>query len=303
MPEHHDTLARMIKMLQMIPAAPGRIATTTLQSKLEEQGFQITLRSLQRDLKRMEYFFPIQCDDSEKPHRWSFDSHYSRSFPGMDADRALTLVLADDYLRPLLPSTVMDAIAPQVNEARQFLDGLESNHLARWRRQVRAISQGRSLLPAPIDPDIWRQVTAGLLQGRALQVTYQTRTKETPDEYVIHPQGLVHRDSVTYLLATVKTYNDILQFALHRFSAVSISDQAYRPQPDFDVDAYIASGGFGYAASAELVELKAWVSPELRVRLSETPLTEGQTLTFPDDSGWGYLQARVNDEQAMQWWL
>ncbi len=303
MPDHHDTLARLIRMLQMIPAAPGRVASTTLQSKLEDQGFSVTLRTLQRDLKSLESFFPLICDDSERPHRWSFDPQYSQNLPAMNTDKALTLVLAYDYLYSLLPRSVVDTLAPQVREARMYLDGLETNHLAWWRQRVRAISQGRALMPAPVDADIWREVTNGLLYARALDVRYQTRGKPEPDTYVIHPQGLVHRESTTYLLATARDYNDILQFAVHRFIEVSASRQAYRPQADFDVDQYIARGGFGYVASDTPVTLRAWVSPELYTRLSETPLTEAQSLTRPDDTGWGYLNAEVNDEQTMLWWL
>lgn len=299
----HDTLARIIKMLQMIPTFPGRVATTTLKEKLEDQGFSVTARTIQRDLKSMETFFPLLCEDTEKPHRWSFDKDYSQTLPGMDANKALTLVLANEYLYNLLPRAVVDSLSPQVAEARKFLDGLESNHLSRWRHQVRAISQGKALLPAQVDPDVWRAVTNGLLHSQALHVQYQKRHQSEPIQYLLHPQGLVHRDSVTYLLATAKYYDDILQFALHRFVSVEPSEEPYRPQPEFNVDAYIREGGFGYKESEQPIELRAWVSPELFVRLTETPLTDNQSLTKPDDSGWGYLAATVNDEQAMQWWL
>lgn len=303
MADHHDTLVRIIKMLQSIPRHPGRIATTTLQSKLEDQGFHITLRSLQRDLKRMEYYFPIKCDDSETPYRWSFDKDYSQSLPGMDANKALTLVLSNQYLHTLLPQTVVDALAPQVKEAQRFLDAMHSNNFSRWRHRVRAISSGRALLPASVDPDVWEAATNGLLQEQALEVVYHSRYKDQPDSYTLHPQGLVHRHSVTYLLATAKTYDDILQFALHRFESVVPSAQLYRRMSNFDVDQYITSGGFGYTDSQKPVNLEVWVSPELHTRLTETPLTLNQTLTRPDDSGWGYLTATVNDEKSMLWWL
>lgn len=65
----------------------------------------------------------------------------------------------------------------------------------------------------------------------------------------------MHRQSVTYLLATNKDYDDILQFALHRFAAVEPSEAKYRPLQNFNVDDYIRKGGFGYAESEKPVEL------------------------------------------------
>lgn len=75
MSEPKDTLQRLLVTLQLIPRHPGRIATPTLQEKLAERGFEIDLRSLQRDLKeKLSVHFPLICDETARPYRWSFSS-------------------------------------------------------------------------------------------------------------------------------------------------------------------------------------------------------------------------------------
>ncbi|MDG4870976.1 WYL domain-containing protein, partial [Guyparkeria sp. 1SP6A2] len=69
-------------MLQLIPRAPGRIATPVLKEKLAERGFNIDTRSLQRDLsQKLSTQFQIVCDDSQKPYRWYFDRDFQCQLP------------------------------------------------------------------------------------------------------------------------------------------------------------------------------------------------------------------------------
>ena len=303
MPRKTDPLQRSLTLLKLIPRHPGMIATTTLQEKLKDRGFEVTLRTLQRDMNTLSAQFPITCNESERPHRWYFDRDYNHSLPGMDTNEALTLVLAEQYLHSLLPAAVLDNLAGPLNEARKHLDSIQANGHGSWQSKVRLLPAHQSLVPARFNSDVWHVVTDALLHHHAIEARYRKRHNEEPSSYLLHPQGIVHRHSVTYLLATVKDYDDVLQFALHRFESAQATVTPYRPLANFSVDSYISNGGFGLLQSQETVTLKALISRELFVRLQETPLNEAQVLTSPDDSGWGQLTAQVRDEQTLFWWL
>ncbi|WP_452600507.1 helix-turn-helix transcriptional regulator [Rhodanobacter aciditrophus] len=103
-------------------------------------------------------------------------------------------------------------------------------------------------------------------------------------------------------MATVKDYDDILQFALHRIQTVERSDKQFRPLKGFDLTEYIEQGGFSYRQSSGLVVLKARVKAEIAWLLSETPLSEDQELK-PDDEGWFQLTATVPNDQETLWWI
>ncbi|MDR5868171.1 helix-turn-helix transcriptional regulator [Halomonas koreensis] len=304
MSDTRNTLFRYLAMLQLIPRSPGRISTPALLEKLNERGFHVDARSLQRDLRdRLSLHFPLICDDTEKPFRWYFDRDFHCDLPALDTSSALTLVLAEEYLKGLLPPVVVGQLAPQFRNARRLLDGLADNGLSQWAQRVRAIPNGKALIPAPLDESIWQAVSQGLLERTPLEVTYLSRSAGEEKTFTLHPQGLVSRHSVTYLLATVNDYVDIRQFAVHRIKQATLSGAPWRETGAFDLDDYIRGGAFGYRQSQADVDLVARVSPHVAWLLAETPLSTSQSLTPLDDSDWQHLTARVPDDQETLWWL
>jgi predicted DNA-binding transcriptional regulator YafY len=184
-----------------------------------------------------------------------------------------------------------------------LLDDLERNGLSHWARKVRAIPNGKALIPAPLSEATWQTVSEALLSKRAIDVTYLSRSAEEKKQFTLHPQGLVSRHSVTYLLATVKDYTDVRQFALHRIEEARLSEADWHDAGDFDLDDYIAGGAFGYLQGKAPLTLVANVAPQVAWLLSETPLGEEQRLKALPDSDWQRLEAEVPDDQQTLWWL
>jgi predicted DNA-binding transcriptional regulator YafY len=59
-------------MLRIVPPAPRKIDTATIERRLRAEGFPIDRRSIQRDLQKLSTVFPIVCDDAHKPYGWSW---------------------------------------------------------------------------------------------------------------------------------------------------------------------------------------------------------------------------------------
>lgn len=303
MSQAKDTLLRLFALLRLIPTEPRRIATPVLLEKLRERGFSVTLRSLQRDLNRLSIPFSLQCDDSVVPFRWSFTRDAPLDLEDMDAPTALALYLSEGHLSTLLPQTVLDQLGPQFRRARNFLNGIDGNGLADWARRVRALPNGKALLPAALLPHVWEQISAGLLERKQLLVTYQSRSKSALKQLRLNPAGLVSRHAISYLLASVEGYIDLRQFALHRIQQVKVLDEAAEPYNSFDVDRYIASGAFSLRQGDSDVELIADVNPQIASLLRETKLSHDQTLSELPGSDWLRLQAKVPLERETLWWI
>ncbi|WP_144983374.1 helix-turn-helix transcriptional regulator [Halomonas sp. C22] len=304
MSDARDTLFRHITMLQLIPRYPGWISTPSLKEKLAEHGFLVDIRSLQRDLgQKLSSQFPIGCDDSQKPYRWYFDRDYQCQLPALDVPGALTLVLAEEYLKGLLPPVVISQLDPHFNDARQLLEQLAANGLSNWARRVRAIPNGKALIPAALDEATWQTVAQALLEQKAIDVQYLSRSAESEKAFTLHPQGIVSRHSVTYLLAHVDGFDDLRQFALHRVKHAALSDRAWQAQEGFDIDHYIQQGAFGYRQGIEDIELEAEISPSAAWLLQETPLSEQQSITPGPQEGWYRLNVTVPNDQQTLWWL
>jgi len=294
---------RTIALLQLIPRHPKSVSTLELREALARQGFDINLRSLQRDLDgKLSQQFSLIRDETQRPYRWSFAAHTrAHSLPGLDIPAALALHLAEGHLRHLLPPGVLSHLSPQFEEAGRLLESLEENHLSRWARRVRALPNGKVLLPANVDPHVWERTATALLEQRQLQVDYLSRVKGELKHFVLHPKGLASRGPVTYLIASVGDYTDNRHFALHRIHRADVLDTQARDD-DFDMDAYLPTAAFTPRQGTGTVELVADIHPDIAGLLRETPLSAEQRLENLPDTDWLRLTSCVPDDQETVWW-
>lgn len=307
MSDPKDPLARLLVLYALIPRHPQRVATSTLHEKLRERGFHISPRTLQRDLaNKLAPYFPIGCDDQKPPYRWYRMPGGPMDDPliGENPAGALALYLVEQYLTGLLPKSVVDHLGPRFKAARDYLESLQTNALAHWAKRVRALPPGKALLPATIAPGVWDNVSVALMEHKKLAVNYLSRSKAEHKMLTLNPLGLVSKHSISYLIATVDGYSDPRRFALHRIHHCNVLDVAAEQSASFDIDAYIASGAFGWhQGGGESTELIADVGPQLAWLLSETPLSSDQRLESLPGTDWQRLHAVVPKDQETLWWI
>jgi hypothetical protein len=81
-----DSLLRYFDMLCLIPKAPNSISTPELLEKLQGTGYDVDLRTVQRDLIKISAspLFPISSTEGKKPIRWFWiDNSSPMQFPMM----------------------------------------------------------------------------------------------------------------------------------------------------------------------------------------------------------------------------
>lgn len=303
-PDQKDRLFRLIALLRLIPREPNSISTSELRSKLAAQGFEVQPRTLQRDLSgKLSIEFPLLCQEEGNTNYWSFRADTPQSnFPSLDMPVALAFLMAESYLEKLLPHSTLQLLTPHFDQARKQLETQGQLSTARWAKRVRTLPNGKSLLPAKVDGEIWTTVSTALLKDRCLCISYLSRGRQEPRELDLHPAGLVARHSQSYLLARVEGYSDVRQFALHRIQQASELETPAVVPDDFNIDHYI-QGSINNLAPAELVELVADVSPQIAWLLSETPLSTRQSLEPLENSDWQRLRAQVPDDNETLWWV
>lgn len=299
-----DRLFRLIALLRLIPREPGRISTPELYSRLQSEGYETTLRTLQRDLNvKLSTEFPLLSYEEGNTNYWSFRANTPQwNFPSPGLPVALAFLLAESHLEKLLPPDMLQLLKPYFEQAREQLEKQEHMPPARWARHVRALPNGKTLLPAKINDDVWLTVSTALMKARALQVSYLSRSKQQPSDLTLHPAGLVARHSQSYLLARVDGYDDIRQFALHRILQASELEAPAAIPDDFDIDHYV-QGSLNNDGPAETIELVADVSPQIAWLLSETALSNEQSLESLEGTDWQRLRAMVPDDSETLWWV
>lgn len=297
-----DTLNRHWLMLRMIPGR-GKITSTEIKSRLErEHNISTTIRTIQRDLNSLSRPFPLVADN-HKPCGWSWEKGAGQfDIPGMDLPTALTFKLLDEYLAPLMPRPVLQSLAPHLKSATNLLALKQESNLGLWPDKVRVIPAGQPLLAPEIDSDVLEVVYEALFENCRFTARYRPRGQDNVVEHEISPLGLVFRDKVIYLVATLRDYENILLLVLHRMSSARLLEKPATRPAGFTLQEYIASGELQFQEQPSAVRLVALFDAYAAAHLLETPLSRDQQVKNARD-GRLRVEATVQDTQQLRWWL
>lgn len=298
-----DTVLRQWSILRSLPRHPYKITASAIGRRLQSDGFDVTKRTIERDLENLSGVWPIASDQRNKPYGWCWAANAEvLDIPGMDLSTALAFQLAREYLAPLLPPPTLQHLQPHFDRAAKVLNQGNTPRLRAWPKKVRVIGHGPNLLPPKTAPGVHETILQALLDNKRIEARYKPRDSDEERDYVINPLGAVFRQSVVYIVGTLWEYADIKQFALHRFSAAKIQDTDVTRPRHFDLDDYIKQNKFGYPTSAGEIRLKVLFDAKAAKHLYETPLSEDQTLALQRD-GRVALTASVLDTGDLRWWL
>ncbi len=215
---------------------------------------------------------------------------------------AFTLKLAETFLAKLIPPAVMELIRPYLDCSENVLESLDKPGYATWADKVRILPRTQPLIPADVDTDVIKVIYEALLDGRQFRGRYKRGDGDVA-EYDLHPLGLVFRESVVYLVATVWDYPDPRHYALHRFVQCEILDATLSMPDGFNLDKYLSKGTFEYAdVEGKEIKLTAIFTEEAAHHLRETPLSRDQKVTHKRD-GRIQVTATVKDSRQLRWWL
>ena len=135
-----ETFVRQWKILKMIPRHPRTIDSLAIRGRLQEQGIgAVNLRAIQRDLEMLSQVFPLAVADPEKrPIGWFWPKDAQHlQLPGLEPSEAVALKLVHTYLKPLLPTSMLDALKPHLSAADEILGHTGKLGPGRWIRSVR----------------------------------------------------------------------------------------------------------------------------------------------------------------------
>lgn len=294
---------RGLLILRMIPHYPRHITSHDIRERLaDEYDITVHIRTIQHDLTHIANVYPLQRTENDNPPRyyWPPDAQVEL-VPGHDDYSALTWNLLQQYLEPLLPEAMSRRAKPIFDTASRYLERVDRKQIRNWGQRVRMIPRSFALQAPNVNDEVQQAVYECLWEGEALAVDYLSRGAEQIKSMTLHPQGLIVREGVFYLVAQVEGYEDLRHFALHRIQRAESTYRDAKDIADFDLDAYLEQGAFSYPASGE-VDLVLHCEHEMAKHLLEAPLAPDQTSQVLSN-GWVEIKARVLDSQQLRWWI
>jgi len=301
-----DKLYRQWLMLHLIPTAPRKIDCASMEKKLREAGYDISLRTIQRDLMKLSLseVFPIIYDDRSIPYGWSWMKDGAIfNIPTMNPHTALTFMLLDKHLPNVLPPSTRDALKPYISNAGKILNKLSGTKLHTWPDKVHVVSRSFQLAPPIICPVVLESVFEGVLKERKISFSYRRREDIAFKTYSdVNPLALVCVDNLIYLLGSIRKHDNPLQFLLHRMESVEILNRQAYIASGFTLQGYISSGEFSYPTGEGTVRLKALFDKEEAIYLHETRFP-GELVLEETEDEMVLLEAEIEDSYQLRRWL
>lgn len=300
-PSSKETIRRGFSILSYME--PHIMLTIkTIHQKLIDDGYEVSLRTVERDLRELPDFFPNQIfvNDKMKPFGFKLPRDYKK-YSGMSPSEAVCLQLAVDYLNPLLPSRTLDPIAPYLKEAEVVLRQKSAKKMRRWKSKVLTQYEGLQLKPASIDRTILTGIHLALWEGKTLKALYLSKNKKEPAEYILHPGGLVYRGRVSYLVGSFEGNQEkIIYLPLHRFKEVKILDD-YSVHQDADIRK-LSAEILGFQVNPSRVKVVLKFTKFAGTHLLESPLSDNQKISETKD-GFLMVEDKVTDDMELRFWI
>lgn len=298
-----DTLQRQWQMLRLIPRHPRKITGRELTERLAESGFEVTKRTVERDLQSLSIIFPLVVDTRSTPYGWSWEKGAaSLDVPALSPTEALSFLLLRQFLEPLVPASLLDQLAPYFGMAEQCLMAQDTKSPVRhWLKKVAVVPAWQPLLPAVIVPEAQAVIHEALLQNKQVRLRYLKRGNRSEVEYVAQPLGLVQRGGVIYLVATLFDYPDVRLLVLHRVRKAEMLDVASNRPRGFNLADYVAAGNLDFGRG-DFIDLVVRFTRDAGEHLWDTPLTAEQQIIELGD-GRLEVRARIADSLQLRWWL
>lgn len=110
-----DTFLRYLLLLQEMPHSPRMTDSASFARLLEQRGFRVSRRTVQRDLEKLSRVLPIVCSDGTKPYGWSWRPGAGSPLPA----RAASL----GPPRPVDTGTLLETVLATLDRSRELRAG------------------------------------------------------------------------------------------------------------------------------------------------------------------------------------
>jgi predicted DNA-binding transcriptional regulator YafY len=298
--ESGQTLARQWTMLRGIPRSPRKVTAGELASKLCDEGFEVSRRTIERDLHTLSARFPLVLDDRAKPFGWSWARNANFEFmPELTPSQAVALLLARTHLRDLLPQSMHKELAPLFDTATQ---ALSRSGWKDWHHRTAVLPMGLALIPPKIAPDVLLAAQSAIARRHRLEARYRNKGERQARASILNPLGLFSRGPLIYLVCTYFDYEDVCTLPLHRFSGLVETSEPAREPKGFDFQAWVDANARRYLSDGP-IRLVARFTAAAAEHLRETPLSGDQTWRELKNGEEVEITATVEDDVLLRWWL
>lgn len=282
-----SAILRNLIMVDNTPVYPKSGATTSeIHQALLDEGYEISKRTVQRDLEKLAEWAALDYESDEQGHRcWFRDIKKPDIIDVVPASEAFLLVLSEKLLRKAVPVNLSDRLEEWLHKADAKL---ATKHLySNWKQKVHVVSDGYPLISDEqfIDEKFRKILYEGVLKEEKIEIVYQAGKTDSGEKYILNPLGLIIRDQSHYLVATKEETPEKPQlFLIHRILYAARTYIDIEDPTTFSLNDYVAKNPTGWLISDYEDKVVLRVKNYARDVLTHNKLANDQVFKIIDES-------------------
>lgn len=170
-----DSAIRQLAILAMLPRHPRSLTTTEVFQRVLSSGYDVTSKTVERDLQALERQFMLICESNTKPYRWCFQKQAAVNIPSLSIEMALTFHLIEKHAQSYLPKNVRSYLNPYFQQAGKTISSASNNRLSKWKDKVHVVHDWLSLLPPKQNAEVTQSIYEAVIQERKILADYLPR--------------------------------------------------------------------------------------------------------------------------------
>lgn len=253
-----SSIVRLFELYRKIPSYRGAgITTKELHHYLLDEGFEVTKRTVERDLLKLSEVAGIYAEREADGNVWKNSASNLDLLPTMQPSEALFFIAAERYLRRALPPSSESMLNDRVSKAEKTLS--KFNRLGSWGKKLHIVDGQMPYTNQSYSFDISASIYEAVLLENQINLSYVKLDALTAQQYHLNPLVIIVRGHDHYLVATKIGQRNFPQlFNFSRMKAVDLAELEIEKPIAFDLDEYIESNPTGWLITKESqkVELK-----------------------------------------------
>ncbi|MFA0448550.1 helix-turn-helix transcriptional regulator [Vibrio breoganii] len=297
-----STVMRLFELYRKVPSHRGAPKSTqSLYQDLLGEGYDVSKRTVERDLRKLEAITEVFAVVTEEGNLWKNSNKNLDVVPVMQPAEALLLIIATEQLAHSLPPEILSLLKIRVEKAKQTLD--KRNKLHHWRNKLDIIGGQIPHDHDEYDEELRKAIYDAVLSEQQLKLSYRKVDANIPADYELNPLGIVVREHSQYLVATKVSSPEFPQlFSLRRiYKAECLFKPARRPR-EFSVADYVDSNPTGWRLEAEPYQISLKVRWYAVDWLTHNRLHPSQVLSRIDDE-WYRIQFNSHITYDLVGWI
>jgi predicted DNA-binding transcriptional regulator YafY len=293
----NETTSRVLRVIHILEVNPAGISARDIHTRLSDEGFLCTIRTLYRDLEAIQAaYFPIVQTGDGADTKWRLESIATLNNKiQFSYQELMALFLAKSSLDQLKGSGIYPHIANFFTRLEKALGQGAEQELDRLRDYMKYKPQ--ATWQSGVSQEILDTVYDACAESHILEVQYKSKSGNNKDKVTtrkLGPEGMYFADSGVYLIALDLTDNQHKTFSVSRILEAKMTDEHYQSN-NFDLTNFVKDS-IGVLRLGEVTDIELFVADPLAAYVSERRWHESQKVTRVDGGVKLKMRVRVNDE-------